>query len=84
MIVQDRPAEVSLKVSNILQSLVLGVMAWVGINIQSMGKDISEIRTELALNKNEISHLRADLREHISNKTIHVLGHVHTPEASED
>lgn len=69
--VQDKPAEVSLKVSNILQFLVLGVMSWVGFNIQTMGRDISEIRTDLAVSKTEISHIAAELDAHKADKYAH-------------
>ena len=77
MIVHDKPAEISLKVSNILQAGVLAVMSWVGLNIQTMGNDIAEIKTDLALNANNITHLESQFTSHISDKSIHVLGHQH-------
>lgn len=69
--VNDKPAEVSLKLSNILQALVLMVMSWVGFNIQEMGKDIAEIRTELAVGAVERDHIAEEIRHHVEDKYAH-------------
>ena len=66
MEVQDKPTENGIKLNNILTALILGVMSWVGVNITTMKDDISLMRTDFAVNKNELSHLRTALNEHIS------------------
>ena len=71
MNVTDRPAETSLKLSNVLQFLVLAVISWVGMNIQTMGKDIAEIRTTMAVTANDILHLREELHNHKSDPNAH-------------
>ncbi len=43
-----------IKINNILTSLVLGVMAWVGINIDVIKNDVGTIRTETKLNAQSI------------------------------
>ena len=63
--VQDTSAEQGIKINNIIQSLVLGVMAWVGININTMKDDISGIRETTKVNAVEIINLKYQLNEHL-------------------
>ena len=43
-----------IKMNNILTFLVLGVMAWVGVNIDVIKNDVGTIRTETKLNAQSI------------------------------
>lgn len=75
--VQDKPAEIGIKLNNILTALILMVMSWVGVNITTLKEDIGEIKTEFAVGKNDIQHLKERLRSHINDQAIHTMGHTH-------
>lgn len=77
MEVNDKPAEVGIKLNNVLTALVLMVMSWVGMNINNMAADIAAISTAIAVTDTRVAHLEEDLKIHIANKTIHVMGHIH-------
>ena len=53
------------------------VMSWVGVNITTLKEDIGEIKTEFAVGKNDIQHLKERLRSHINDQAIHTMGHTH-------
>ena len=65
--VQDKSAEVGIKLNNILTALILMVMAWVGFNINSMKESLSQMRVNDALMENEIVHLHETLEQHIED-----------------
>lgn len=65
--VQDRQAEVGIKLNNVLTSLILMVMAWVGWNINDMRESLSQMRVDDALMENEIIHLHETLEAHIED-----------------
>jgi len=56
--VYDRPAETGIKVQNILTALVLGVMGWVGLNIENIKTNVGDIKLESKLNTKEIASLK--------------------------
>ena len=61
--VQDKPAENGIKLNNIISFLILGVMAWVGYNIEEMKKNLAETVTSTAVNSAEIKHLQQGFLE---------------------
>lgn len=63
--VSDAPAESGIKLNNIISSLLLGVMAWVGVNIERMRDDISVIRETTKVNSVEIINLKKQLSDHV-------------------
>jgi len=63
--VSDRPAEAGIKINNIISALILGVMAWVGVNIETMKRDLATVSTVTQLNKSDIYNNRKDI---MSNK----------------
>ena len=65
MMVVDRPTEVGVKINNILTALVLGVMSWVGLNINHMKDDIADMRTDTRVQQNELKHVNKTLTNHI-------------------
>ena len=75
--VVDKKTEISVFIGNILQFLVLAVLSWVGVNIQLITKDISQIKTKQAVQYNESEHIKSRLERHISNAVIHSINHVH-------
>ncbi len=77
MDVQDKPAEIGIKLQNILTSILIGVCAWVGTEIRTMGADIAEIKTDIAVDRTELNHLRQQFNQHSSDKLIHTMGHTH-------
>lgn len=63
--VQDKPMEIGIKLNNILTFLVLGVMSWVGFNINSMKESIHEIQTVTQVQKTELNYLSEKLEQHL-------------------
>jgi len=75
--VQDKPAEVGIKLNNLLTSILIGVCIWVGTEIRTMGNDIAEIKTANAVDRTEMKYLRERLTRHIENKIIHHTKHIY-------
>ena len=71
VIVVDKTTEHGVKIQNILTALVLGVMSWVGWNINTMKDDISGIREIARINERELQHLNRLLQSHISDRGAH-------------
>lgn len=65
--VRDRPAEVGIKLNNILTALILGVMGWVGYNISDMRDSLAQVRLDDALMANEIMHLHEQFDKHLKD-----------------
>ena len=65
MKVTDRTTEIGVTINNILTALVLMVMSWVGLNINTMKTDISEIKGDSRVLTNEVGHIKDRLRNHI-------------------
>ena len=65
--VRDRPAEVGIKLNNILTALILMVMGWVGWNINDMKTSLSQMKIDDALMANELLHLHETLENHIED-----------------
>lgn len=62
--VSDRPAEVGVTINNILTALVLMVMSWVGVNINTMKADIAGMNAYIQTHESRISRNERDIREH--------------------
>lgn len=71
MNVTDKLTERGVMINNILQALVLGVMAWVAWSINEIRADISEIQTKAAVGANDIEHLEKALEEHVRDNSRH-------------
>ena len=69
--VADRPTESGIKINNILTALVLGVMSWVGLNINHLKDSLADIRIETGIQGVELSHTKELVDRHIMDKTIH-------------
>lgn len=65
MDVQDKPAEIGIKLNNILTFLVLAVMSWVGYNIQAMKDEIVRNRIDSSINRNDLQHMKDRLDNHL-------------------
>lgn len=63
--VRDKPAESAIKINNILTALVLGVMSWVGVNIEQMKNEIKDISKISAVNTANIQTLSQRLEHHL-------------------
>lgn len=55
--VSDKPAEVGIKLNNILTALILAVMMWVGSSIETIKSDIAEVTAAQRVNDTKINHL---------------------------
>lgn len=69
--VEDRSAEVGIKLNNILTALVLMVMSWVGINIQVMKTTQAETMRIDAVQTEKLINLRERLDAHIISPLHH-------------
>jgi len=65
--VKDKSTEVVVLVNNILTFLVLGVMAWVGTNINTMKTDMATIKEHSVVNRVLFEGLEKRLEAHIYN-----------------
>lgn len=63
-IVKDGLAEKGIKLNNYISSGIFGVLAWVGVNIDSMKESIYQVKVDEGIMKNEIMHLHEKLIEH--------------------
>ena len=63
MDVTDKPAEVGIKLNNILTAMILMVMGWVGWNINDMKESLAQIKIDDALMANEIMHLHQETKQ---------------------
>lgn len=59
--VTDKPAEVGIKLNNILTAMILMVMVWVGASIESIKSDIKDVTALQMVNGTEIVNLKARL-----------------------
>ena len=75
IIVHDKPAESGIKLNNILTALVLMVMSWVGLNIDRMRDDISDLRTKSSVQQVSIQELEARIDRHIQRHERHAKKH---------
>lgn len=62
--VQDKPAEVGIKLNNILTFLILAVMTWVGVNITQMKEALGVIKVDDAVMKIEVKHIHEAMDAH--------------------
>lgn len=69
--VHDKPAEVGIKLNNVLTALVLMVMSWVGYMINDMTKNIGVIATASAVNQVQIDNNTKRIEQHIKNDYLH-------------
>ena len=69
--VQDKPTEVGIKLNNVLTFMVLSMLSWVGYNIETMKDGQAEQNKILAVQINEISHVKDQVDKHINNRNIH-------------
>lgn len=65
--VQDRPTENGIKINNIISFLILGVMGWVGYNIEAIKVHVANVTTVTAVNKTDIENLKTGFIEHKRN-----------------
>jgi hypothetical protein len=61
--VVDKPAERYLNWQVIIQSAILGVMAWVGVNIDTIKRDIGTLNTGVTVNATNITHNANEIEE---------------------
>lgn len=69
--VQDRSAEASIKLNNVLTFMVLSVMSWVGYNIENIKDGFSDLNKVVAVQSNELAHIKSQLQNHIDKKNTH-------------
>lgn len=67
VVVVERTLETGIKLNNVLTFLVLGVMSWVGFNIDKMKTDMGAIRTDVTVQANELKHIKQRMDEHVKN-----------------
>ena len=77
MEVQDKPAEASIKLNNVLTAVTIAILLWIGTSILDVKDEVASLRTDNAVSTSEMSHLREMLRNHVEDQTIHTMGHVH-------
>lgn len=60
---RDRPAESGIKINNIISALILGVMGWVGVNIEVMKKDMSTMTSIVSVHESRIGRIEVEVVE---------------------
>lgn len=65
--VSDKPAESGITLNNIISFLILCVISWVGINIESIKTTQGALSTKIEVNTTNIEHLATDTIEHKRN-----------------
>lgn len=78
--VQDKPTEIGIKLNNVLTAITIAILVWIGTSILSVKEEVGNLRTDIAVGQTNIEHLEEKLEEHINNKAIHTMGHVHINE----
>lgn len=57
--VNDRPAETGIKVGNILQTLILAAILWVGSSIEQIKSRVAEVTAFQMVNTEKIENVEA-------------------------
>lgn len=65
--VKDRIAESGITLNTIISFLILCVISWVGINIESIKTTQGALSTKIEVNTTNIGHLNIDSIEHNRN-----------------
>jgi len=64
--VVDKKTEMGVGLNNVLTFLVLSVMTWVGVNINSMNDKISMVITKEAVTASNLENLKNRLDRHVN------------------
>jgi len=62
--VKDGLAERGIKLNNVISSGIFGVLAWVGVNIDTMKESIADVKISDGIMKSEIIHLHEKVDDH--------------------
>lgn len=64
MTVRDRPLEVGVNLNTIITAVMLGVMSWVGFNIESIKDKVGEFTAVIAVVQKDVDNMRRDIDRH--------------------
>lgn len=71
MPVQDRPTELSTRISNLLQGLILAALIGIATLLYDIKEELAQIATNVAVQSKEIEHLNLRLDHHIQDRFAH-------------